>query len=381
MWEYSAEDYYGGLEEGTFDRFLKDWYNRRKEESAPQNVPRQQNQAPEKPAAVPRPPVNPTVGGPSGGAGGGSYGGCAGGGSSYQKTVYRPSGGGGVNFPRIFVLIAVVALLWGGGKVLDLGRGVLAGGKNALAKANSYLAAEYYAEMFEYEGIDYIGNQRFNKPDGVCMQVQGRSYTLGYFEGGTVEGFGTITRDDAYQIDMGVFKASLLTGFGVHRYGDVTYVGVFKKGVPSGIGYRCCDGIEQLVKFKSIEKGARSFESDLKVIAEKKGGSWYKPNGKELKLKDGAYKGLSFPADGTIQADGVSVTLKTDGSISYLSEEANLNWTPTSCSYDSILEDGEGTMLQYSHDGTLAGMLEGEHRFKKKDGTHWQTFSTEIVLS
>lgn len=383
VWEYRAENYDGGLDEGTFDIFLKEWYERGESNDDSFNSPPQSTQRVETPRAAPRASVSSAGGGFSaaGGTGGGSYGGSSGGGSSYRRTTYSASGRRSLRISPILVLIVIAALLWGGGKLLDLGRGAIAGGKNALSKVNSYLAVEYNAEVFEYEGIDYIGNQRFNKPDGVCMQVQGRSYTLGYFDGGTVEGFGVVTKDDAYQIDMGVFKKSLLTGFGVHRCGDVTYVGVFKKGVPDGVGYRYCNGTEQIVKFKSVDKGSISFEDELKVIAEKKGDKWYKVNGKELELKENTYKGLTFPEDGTVQMDGISISLKIDGSILYNSEEAELTWTPTSCCYDSILEDGEGTSLRYTHDGALAGVVEGEHRFKKKDGIHWQTFSTDIVLS
>ena len=52
-----------------------------------------------------------------------------------------------------------------------------------------------------------------------------------------------------------------------------------------------------------------------------------------------------------------------------------------SCGYNSILVDGEGTSLYYYYDETGAGSLEGEHRFKKKDGTHWQAFSTDIYIT
>lgn len=289
-------------------------------------------------------------------------------------AVSGPVTSGRENFVSILALILIVALLYGGVSLFRAG-------KVFVGKANSFLSAEYDAESFAYEGLKYIGNQRFNKPDGVCMRLDGQDYTIGYFEGSDLNGYGMVVKEHGDYLKIGAFKKSLLQGYGIYRSDGVIYVAKFKKGAPTGYGYRYENGSEQFVKFKSAKADALSYDQSLQVIAEKQEDGWYKPNGKPLNMKDNAYKGITYVREGYIRIGDVEYYFEPDGYAFYDSDEAEIDWGVTECGYNSILEDGEGTSLYYYYDETGAGSLEGEHRFKKRDGTHWQTFETNIYVN
>lgn len=351
---YSPEYCRGGLDEGTFDEFLREYME---EEETGASIPEPAVRVnPTRPTGVSTRPVCSAVR-PSGGGYTSSGGGYAPAGASRS---------GGVKLGPIAAVVLVVVLLLGGSRLIQ-------SGKLFVGKVDSFLSGEYQAEIFNYEGAQYLGNQRFNKPDGVCMRLDGSDCTLGYFEGGKLDGYGLVARS-GITLEMGPFKKDQLHGWGIHRVDGVVYVAQFKKGAPTGYGYRYEGGTEQLVKFKSAQAGGLRYDNALKVVATRQGDAWYKENGKELKVTKDTYKGITYLGAGRIRVNDVEYSFDPAGEVFYDSEEIQLSWDTTDCMYDSILEDEEGTRLVY----TFGQEIRGSHQYETKQGLVTKSFSAQV---
>lgn len=377
--EMRPENTGSGLDAGTFDRWLKDWYRRQgddeedyededdyEEEDEPVFIPIHNPMPHPNPQPTPRPNPTPRPMPPIGG----------GGGTPRQKT-YVNTGSNAGPFSPILLLIAVCVLLWGGSKVMDFGRGAIFSGKQMIGNVNNFLSAEYNAEIFEYEGAEFIGNQRFNKPEGACMRLDGGTdYTIGYFEGSELNGYGIIVKEDGEDIKAGVFKKNVLNGWAILRCNGVDYVANFKKGVANGYGYCFNHGTEQFVKFKKVSADAVNFAA-TEVVAEWDGAQWRKPNGKQLKIKDNTYKGIEWLREGLIVIDGVEYYFDAETYEAYYDgPETRLSWDNEGCEYDSILSDDEGTWLYY----TTGVGLDGKHQYYEKKDLLINTFEVGISV-
>lgn len=375
--EMSPENTGSGLNAGTFDRWLREWYARQAEdeedyeeedeyeEDEPIFIP------PYNPAPAPRPnprpiPPHPPVSDFP-----------VGGGTAQRQKVYVNTGSNS-GFPLLLLLIVVCFLLWGGGKVMDFDSGAIFSGKQMLGKVNNFLSAEYNAEVFEFEGKEYAGNRRFDKPAGACMRFDGgMDYTIGYFDGSVLDGYGITVRDDGNDLQLGVFKESKLHGWSILRCDGVDYVAKFKNGVADGYGYCYYKGVEQFVKFKDVDSAWIGFCA-TEVVAERQGDRWVKPNGKDLKLKNNTYKGIEWLREGLIAIDGVEYYFDKEGYEAYYDgPETRLSWDNEGCEYDSILSDSEGTWLYLS----AGEKLEGKHQYKEKGNLHWNTFDMGITVN
>jgi len=362
---YYPENRLGGLDAGTFDRFLKEWYQRQNEEDDDENdfyipTPRPNPNPIPTPNPRPTPPrPNPRPTPPIGG----------GGGAHRQQTYVNTSGNLGSLAP-ILLLAAVCVLLWGGSKAVNWGR-------VTLSNVNSFLSAEYQAEIFEYEGKEFLGNQRFNKPEGACMRFDGgMDYTIGYFEGAELDGYGIMIREDGDDLKAGVFKKNVLNGYAILRCNGVDYVANFKKGVANGYGYCFNRGAEQIVKFKKVSADAVNF-SATEIVAERSGDQWLKPNGKPLKMKDNTYKGITWLREGLIAIGDVEYYFDAEtGEAYYDGPETRLSWDNEGCEYDSILSDDEGTWLYYDY----ADGVQGKHQYEEKGDLRINTFSADISI-
>lgn len=371
--EYYPENIRGGLDTGTFDKFLRDWYARNSQDDdeydededyddedtfvpLPPPSPR--------PNPTPRPTPSPHI--PI----------DIGGGSRPQRTYVNSTPDLGP-FAPILLLVAVCVLLWGAGKVMDFGRGAIFAGKQMVGSVNSFLSAEYQAEIYEYEGREYFGNQRFNKPEGACMRFDGGAdYTIGYFEGAELNGYGIIVRENGDDLKAGIFKKNVLNGYAILRCNGVDYVANFKKGEANGYGYRYDHGKEQIVKFKDVSSELINF-SPTEIVAERSGDQWLKPNGKPLKMKDNTYKGITWIREGLISIGDVEYYFDAEVNEAYYnSPEARLSWDYEGCEYDSILSDDEGTWLYYTTDVDV----EGKHQYYEKDDLLINTFSASISV-
>lgn len=282
-----------------------------------------------------------------------------------------PAGDARSNILGGLAILLVIALISGG---ISLYRA----GKVFVGKANSFLSSEYQAEIFEYEGLEYIDNQRFNKPDGPCMRLDGGSdYTIGFFEEADLDGYGLIVRDDGADLQEGTFKKSKLHGWGICRVDGVSYVGQFKKGVAKGYGYCYNSGTEQFVKFQSATAGSADFASHVEVVAQLEGDAWIKPNGKALKVKDGEYKDILWLREGLVRIGKTEYYFDPEGEAYYDGPETRLCWDVEDSMYDSILEDNEGTRLYfYFNEG-----LEGQHQYNKGKKLMVNSFSVDMTLN
>jgi len=375
--EFYPEEYNGGLAAGTFDRWLKEWYNRAKtqpamddeedyEDDEPIYIPTYTPTPRPTPNPIPRPTPTPRPTPPMGG----------GGGAPRQRTYVSSTPNLGP-FAPILLLVAVCVLLWGGSKAVDLGRGAIFSGRQMLGNVNNFLSAEYNAEIFEYEGAEFIGNRRFNKPEGACMRLDGgMDYTIGYFEEETLDGYGIIVKDDGQDLKAGVFKENALNGYAILRCNGVDYVANFKKGVANGYGYCYNRGTEQIVKFKKVSADLVNFTA-TEVVAERQGDSWVKPNGKILKMKDNTYKGITWLREGLIAIGDVEYFFDAEmGEAYYDGPETRLSWDMEGCEYDSILSDDEGTWLYYT---TGEGLM-GKHQYYEKKDLLINTFEVGISV-
>lgn len=367
--EMRPENTGSGLAPGTFDRWLKDWYNRQKNQPVMDEVEDENEEYDEPifiPSPRPRPNPNPVPRPtpPIGGSG-----------TPQRQKVYVNSTPNLGPFAPILLLVVVCLALWGAGKVMDFGRFAIFSGKQMVGNVNNFLSAAYNAEIFEYEGAEFIGNQRFNKPEGACMRLDGgMDYTIGYFEGEHLDGYGIIVKEDGEDIKAGVFKKDVLNGYAILRCNGVDYVANFKKGAANGYGYCYNRGTEQFVKFKKVSADAVNF-SATEVVAERQGENWIKPNGKKLKLKDNTYKGIQWLREGLIAIDGVEYYFDAEmGEAYYDGPETRLSWDIEGCEYDSILSDDEGTWLYY----TTGEGLEGKHQYYEKKDLLINTFEVGI---
>lgn len=372
--EFTPEDYNGGLNVGTFDRWLKDWYARQGddeedyEDDEPVFIPVHNPTPRPTPTPNPRPtPPRPPV-----------YDFPVGGGTPQRQKVYVNTGSNAGSFSPILLLVVVCLLLWGGSKVMDFGRGAIFSGKQMLGNVNNFLSAEYNAESFEFEGKQYAGNRRFDKPAGACMRFDGGTdYTLGYFDGAVLDGYGITVREDGENLQAGVFKENKLNGWAILRCDGIDYVAKFKKGIANGYGYCYYNGVEQFVKFKDTDSAWVNFRA-TELVAERQGDTWVKPNGKPLKLKDNTYKGIEWIREGLIAIGDVEYFFDVEVHEAYYDgPDTRLSWDNEGCEYDSILEDEEGTWLYH----TTGEKLEGRHQYQAKDGLHWNTFDMTITVS
>ena len=374
--EMSPEYTGSGFEKGTFDRWLKEWYQRQNKdedkvefeddfEDEPVFIP-SYTPTP-KPRPTPRPNPTPRPSPPIGG----------GGGTVNRQQVYVNTAPKPGSFAPILLLISVCVLLWGASKVMDFGRGALFSGKQMLGEVSNFLAAEYNAEIFEFEGKEFAGNRRFDKPAGACMRFDGgMDYTIGYFDGAELNGYGITVRDEGKDLQLGVFKENKLRGWAILRCDGIDYVAKFKDGVANGYGYCYYNGIEQFVKFKDVDSAWVNFRA-TEVVAERQDNQWVKPDGKILKMKDNTYKEIEWLREGLIAIGDVEYYFDKEVFESYYdSPETRLSWDNEGCEYDSILEDDEGTWLYH----TTGEKLEGRHQYKENGDLHWNTFDMTITV-
>ena len=294
--------------------------------------------------------------------------GHGGGGYHSGGSGYHGGGGGGSPLLMIGAIVAcamIGSFLFRGG----LPTGSPFGGNffNGGMVVN-YLSGAYEPEIFEYEGEQYCGNRRFNKPAGVCFKIHnGDGFTIGNYDGGELKDYALIVQSDSIPaVDMGEIKDGVLHGLGMRQYADSCIIGTFKDGAPSGCAYRMEDGVETLIKYN--RKG------EATLVATKEGDLWRKPNGKELKLKDGVWKGMNFPNEGVVGFDDALYCHVSDSSISFDCNAITMFYNDTACSFDTIDYNPEGytgTELFYRRD---EGVIEGDHY---ENGSR-QTFSASV---
>jgi|GEM_PF-6546079 len=365
--EMFPDNTYDGFEAGTFDRWLKGWYQRRNRGAQEVEFESPFEDAPMPgPRLTPRPNRAPRQGDPN-----------SGGGTAYRRQVYANNTPDLGPLAPILLLVAVCVLLWGAGKVIDFGRGAIFSGKQMLGEVNNFLAEAYNAEVFEFEGKEFVGNRRFDKPSGACMRIDhGTDYTIGYFDGDVLDGYGMIVQAEGDYLQLGTFRKNKLDGWAILRANGVDYVAEFKKGEADGYGYCYDHGREQIVKFEDASAQNLNFGPE-KIVAERTGENWIKPNGKTLKMKDNTYKDIEWLREGLIAIEGVEYYFDAEVAEAYYDgPETRLSWDMEGCEYDSILTDLEGTWLYY----TTGEGLEGRHQYYEKKNLICNTFEVEISV-
>lgn len=196
-------------------------------------------------------------------------------------------------------------------------------------------------EAFWYEGTQFTGYQSGGKPKGICIGLETDSdFEIGNFKSGKLSGYGM--RYGEEMLEMGSFKKGELKGVGLITNADGMLFGKIKKGKLSGYGISYADGRMAIVK---------SSWSKVKEVAvrDDASGVWRKTgSGKELKVKDNQYKGITF--------DGSSVTIKGNtlsmsGVYVYFSNEKVRMRTSTAlgdAEYDGRNTKGVGKVLKYT---------------------------------
>ena len=259
----------------------------------------------------------------------------------------------------VSVLIAVIPSLFNTGKSL-------------LDRAGSFVSVEYELEIFTYQNDQYAGNQRFNKPDGLCFRIDsGSAYSMGDFTGSKLKGYGIVTGKNGELLQMGTFKKSQLNGYGICRGGDnVFYVGKFKNGTLKGYGYCYNNGIEQLVKFKSVDADNAQYSGSVELIAQKIGSSWYTEKGKALKMKNSTYKGITSIGDSRIRIDDMEFYFGSGNTAQFSDSDTTLTWRYGFGSYNN---NGNGLKMEYTGSG-----LTVQHTYRYGNTTATNLYSATI---
>ena len=257
----------------------------------------------------------------------------------------------------IFIFALAMFLLIGGYKLLG---SAVSGTKSLYHSAKGYFSNDYDPEIFVYKDVQYLGNRRFNKPDGLCICFDAyEGYTMAEFDGGAIRGYGSIYAPNGSTLEMGYFKKSLLSGTGMCRYGDSCYVANFKKGTPKGIGYRYLNGVEQLVKFKS-SKGDK-WTGEAEIVASRSGEQWVTPKGKILKAKNDVYKNIEYIEPGHIRMGNTEFNFS--GGSRFTCDKVTLDWSPYQCAYTSYDKNGN-LMFTMCYD-VVGGSITGKYTYEK----------------
>lgn len=323
---YLPERFLGGLDEGTYDEFLRSYVPDEEDE----------DEYIEEVSCVPQARRAPQYHAP-------------------QYHAPRQSAAPSRNWDFSFsdlplagigAVILAVVLLMGIPSLFNAGKSLISSGKSLFSDVGSFVSTEYELEIFTYQNIQYVGNQRLNKPDGLCFRRDGGGdYAMGDFGGKKLDGYGVVVGQNGELIQIGTFKNSKLNGYGICRGGEgVFYVGKFKNGTLKGYGYCYNNGTEQIVKFKSIDADNAAFSGSVKVIAQKIGGGWYTPNGKTLKMKNSTYKGITCVSDGRIRIDDREFSF-AGGNAHFTSSDMTLSYRPGSASYNN---SGKGLQMEYN---------------------------------
>lgn len=258
----------------------------------------------------------------------------------------------------VSVLIAVIPSLFNTGKSL-------------LDRAGSFVSTEYELEIFTYQNKQYAGNQRFNKPDGLCFRPDSGAYTMGDFSGSDLDGYGIITGQNGELLQMGTFKNSRQNGYGICRGGDnVFYVGKFKNGTLKGYGYCYNNGVEQLVKFKSVDADNAQYSGSVELIAQKIGSSWYTEKGKALNMKNSTYKGITSIGDSRIRIDDMEFYFGSGNTAQFSDSDTALTWRYGFGSYNN---SGNGLKMEYAGSG-----LTVHHTYRYGNTTATNVYSATL---
>ncbi len=268
----------------------------------------------------------------------GSYGGNSG----VQRTSYTASGSGGW-LKKALIAVLVVCLAF-------IGFRIFKSAPKTSAKIGTHEIGEM--EKYSYDGNAYYGKNSRGKPDGVNFMWNSVTYGMGDYTKNGITGLGVMGDNNGTHASFGQFKKGKLNGAACAVSNGVAYAAEFKKGYPTGYGYKydMGTGEESIVKFG--KKGSIS-----KVVATNSGFGWVKPNGKSFKLEEGGkYKGIEYASNGDVEINDVRFCFD-DVAVSARYGTDVISWGRTMCTFDTITgsDNGLGIDMEYIYNVIMDG--------------------------
>ncbi|MCR4907613.1 MAG: hypothetical protein K5985_02210 [Lachnospiraceae bacterium] len=238
--------------------------------------------------------------------------------------------------------------------------------------ANTYTSSEYSMEQYTYNGVQYVGNKRFNKPDGLNLVHGTNSFALGEFKGTMLTGYG-IVHDDL-TTNLGVYKKYNPKGYQLHKNKDTYWIVKYKKDKPTGYAYKIDGDQHSIVKMKVksdyVDPDYTPYET---VIAVDENGVWITPKGKELKIKDNKYKDFEWVDLDTLYIDGA--TYKAGGAFAqYSNDDVKMTYEGGEATYDTTGNDSrDGLIIHLDNEG-----LSGQNVKSISNGSKVENFELKI---
>ncbi len=244
---------------------------------------------------------------------------------------------------RIIVLVLIALIL------------ILAaiGGFLLYSMANTYTSSEYSMEQYTYNGVQYVGNRRFNKPEGLNLVHGTNSFALGEFKGSMLTGYGMV--HDDVTTNLGVYKKYNPKGYQLHKFKDVYWVVKYKKDKPTGYAYKIEGDKYSIVKMKVksdyVDPDYTPYET---LIAVNENGSWVNPKGKEFKIKDNKYKDFEWVDLDTLFINGSTYDVG-DSFAQYSNEDVKMTYEGGEATYDTTGNDSRDGLIVHLDKSGLSG--------------------------
>ncbi len=265
-------------------------------------------------------------------------------------------------FPVILAVVIIVLIL------------LLAavGGYVLLNMAGTYTSSEYSMEQYTYNGVQYVGNRRFNKPDGLNLTHAAESFNLGEFKGSAISGYGMVHAGET--TNLGVFKKNNPKGYQIHKNGDVYWITQYKKDRPKGYAYKIDGDEHSIVKMKVKADYVDPDYSDYEtLVAVNRDGTWVTPNGKELKIKENRYKDFEWVDLDTLFIKGATYEIG-ESLARYSNDDVKMTYEGGEATYDTTGDGArDGLIVHLDKDG-----LDGQNVKAISNGSKVENFELKI---
>ena len=185
-----------------------------------------------------------------------------------------------------------------------------------------YIAPKWYAEVYRIDTSVYIGNRRFNKPNGVNMKwstTDSSSFEIGDFKKGVTHSDSYIAYDaNSCEFVIGNLKKYKLNGYCLvyDEYYKRFEFKEYKKGKPTGYSFKVSKGDLKYYKDKKVVGTYNSKSGNFDV---KKNSIFNffnrikNPNDLvKVKVIDNGYKFIVDNSTYTISTDDDNITYKSD---------------------------------------------------------------------